>query len=190
MEQLRSFFKKEVKNGRVLSTTALMREAKKRKLKVDRKQLSKLRSTWWATALHRQYVKPRHWQTTQFPSPGNLSLDFAYFHKNHSKQNDGYEGFVVCVSTLTGYMHAVPMRTKNKADFAKAVEEICTGAEFPMATTIFCDREAAIFSEEFRKMIKKKYHLNFIHLSRFSKATHAERAIRVRGSIPGLTGGA
>lgn len=178
MDRLRTHFITQVRKGKIPSTPDLERYAKKNKLKIPKKKLRTVRSSWTPTAVRRNWERPTHFQTTQIPRIGSIQIDHASFRPQHMQWNGGCTGFGVAVCVETGLLECVPMNDRKMNRFFELVDIICQGDRFSRVTLISSDRESAVASHRFRKRVKKKYGVRLQYLSRNSKAFAAERAIR------------
>lgn len=180
MDEVRRYFIREVKHGRMRTTRELREYAKKHKVKISSKELSSMRSSWTPTAIRRNVrQRPASFQTFQIGKLGIVQTDFAYFHENWKNWNRGNIGFAVFVCAMTGRLAVIPLKSRKTESFEESIEAACKGSLFPVVNVLESDRETAILSKNFQARMLEKHGVSFRFMSRFSKAFLAERYIRM-----------
>lgn len=176
--KLENYFIKKIKEGNILTNYELKRYVKKRKLNLAKSVIANLRDEVLATALYQKPLKIQAFQTVTHDRLGLLSVDFAYYKKEWSSYNSGYVGFLMVNSVIANKWQTIPMKSRNTAEFEKALEEICMTNTFPAVSTILSDRETTIFSKNFQKKMKDRYKVKFHFIHRYNKSWSSELAIR------------
>lgn len=191
MESLRTYFIKSVREGALLTNEQLVREAKKRKIsKFTEQDASELKASWLPTAIRRNRRKVNVFQRgTGVYKLGDVQIDFAFFNEKDKRFNDGAIGFLACCETSTYRIAVLPFKSRTLQSFQKGVVRLIEGESFPSLTTIYSDREAAVFSQKFRDFVREKYGVNVRYLSRGSKAFQAELLIKQSKSRQSSTRG-
>ena len=180
------FLKKVRQAGITLSPEELRDFAKEKGLKVSRKELESFRLSSRATSVFTKFSKPKAFISSSILKPGTIWVDFAHFEKFKNKEgnlvswkrfNSGYKGFIAAADPLSGKIAAVPVKSKSRREWGRAVKVILE-EHFPEARAIISDRDSAVTTDEFRKGIEDKYNLTWIFMKTMSKSAAAERAIR------------
>ena len=180
--KLKNYFLKKIRAGNILNSKNLRKYAKQRKLNVSRKYIATIRDKVIPTLLFKRPVSIKNYQTVTIPKLGLLSMDFAYYpdiKSNWKRFNGGHIGFLMINSVIAKKQLAVPMKSRTSKEFEKVLEKVCRGNYFPAIETILSDRETAITSPKFRKLMFEKYGIKFNFITRYNKAWSSEAAIHV-----------
>jgi hypothetical protein len=142
----------------------------------SRSQLAKLRGLWKITTMHGHSRKPGHYASAMIEKIGNLFVDGGEFRKDLRVANGGKYHLILGVDALSQKMVAYPFRNKTQKSWKRAIRRMVRHG-FPVATTIFTDKDSAIRGDEFRKEMKRRFGLNWHILRTRSKAHRAEKGL-------------
>ena len=128
---LKKYFIKRIDLGDVLTEDDLHKYVRKRKLSVTKRYVNTLRDKVFPTLLYKTPIRIKLYQTITIDRLGLLSMDYANFHPEWKGYNNGYIGFLMVNSVIADKRWAIPMKSRNTAEFARALEEVCRGNIFP-----------------------------------------------------------
>lgn len=169
---------RQLKKASLPTVSILLNEAKKRGLgeKKARTVLGSFKSLQLFAVPSRIDRKKRYHRGNAFPSLGNVQVDFASFHPDWSKHNDGRVGFILGVDQLSLRLTVLSTKSKSTEDWLKMVEEIVQ--RHPFLSKVITDRDAAVTNDRFRNHIRDKYNVSWEILTNRNKAYLAELMIR------------
>ena len=179
MEQLKRYFLREAKAGRLLTYQEVLSYSKSRRLKVSTRNVRDLRQEWMDTAIYRNGpLHPRIFQTISIPQLGLVQVDLAFYMGQERRVNNNHIGFLLCTAPATGLIHVMPIDDKSIPTFEAGLLRLMRASPFPVLHTIQSDQERSLTSEAFRESMFSKYRVRFQVLAKGSKAYVAERGIR------------
>lgn len=184
--KLETFFNNSLKKGELVTLSSLKRFAKKERIKVDTGTLRRLRRRFkFALMFSKTRQKnPRHMAAAQIPSHGMVFIDHASIFPSYAIQNRQRKGIIIACEYLSNCIYAVPVTSRSKENWYKAVREIIEESPISGIRTFICDKEGAVFSPHFQTRIQNEYGISFEFPTTNSKAYLAECFIRhVREAI-------
>ena len=164
--------------GLVPSLKRLKQKAKELELKISRKELSKMRYKFKASALHSKFTRPLHYMGHSMMKYGCLQVDHAEFYPRWRLKNKGARGFIVGVEVLSQQLRCVPVKNKNMESWNEALDSMLSDPKLDGIHTVMSDRDSVATSQRFLKRLEEKYGVDWDYLRSRSKAFKAERAIR------------
>ena len=109
---------------------------------------------------------------------GIVFIDLAFYKTEWKRHNGNNVGFVVGVEASTLQLSAVPVRSKKRDEWQRAVETIAEKSAISNVRCFVSDLEPAITSRNFRKEMRDKKGIVFHFLHKKSKSYLAECYIR------------
>lgn len=145
---------------------------------VKERDVSTVRRLFKSTTLFKPArVRPRRFQTTQFPRLGILQIDGAVM--KFPESNDGAVGFVLVVCVATGVMLAKSVTGRSRSEYARVIAAAAApSGPFPRFTTLQSDGDPALTGRTFVAKMKEEHGITLQVLGNNSAAWSCERGIR------------